>query len=122
MNFGNVVANSKVIAREVTIYNHGAKEGEFKIKYHGDKPIAIIPSSGKVPANSAQVIKVEYVTKTPGPFDEVAKCVYANFLCKCIVLFKIIDILQLCHVIFASSKFEYVKMHYHLLDYFQSEI
>ena len=58
VNFGNVVANSKVIAKEVTLYNHGSKEGEFKLKYSGDKPIAIIPSSGKVPANSAQLIKV----------------------------------------------------------------
>ena len=73
VNFRNVVANSKVIAREVSIYNHGSKDGEFKLKYSGDKPIAIIPSSGKIPPNSAQIIKVEYVTKQPGGFDEVVK-------------------------------------------------
>ena len=72
VDFGNVVANSKVNSREISVYNHGSKDGDFKIKYTGDKPIAIVPSSGKVPPHSAQVIKVEYVTKLSGRFNEVA--------------------------------------------------
>ena len=60
VDFGNVVANSKVIVKEILLYNHGSKEGDFKIKYSGDKGISIIPSSGKVPPSSAQVIKVSY--------------------------------------------------------------
>ena len=64
VDFGNVVANSKVIAKDILLYNHGSKEGEFKIKYSGEKGISIIPSSGKVPPNSAQVIKVcKYLSK-----------------------------------------------------------
>ena len=58
IKFGSVVANSKVIAREAVIYNHGSKEGEFKLKYSGDKPITVIPSTGKVPPQSSQVVKV----------------------------------------------------------------
>lgn len=73
------VANSKVIAKEIILYNHGSKEGEFKIKYGGVKPISLVPCSGKVPPNSAQIIKVEYVTKQAGTFNEVAKVSGINF-------------------------------------------
>ena len=73
MNFGNVVANSKVISREIQLANHGSKAGDFKIKYTGEKPITIMPASGTVPPGSAQIVKIEYVTKLPGKFDEVAK-------------------------------------------------
>ena len=58
VDFGNVLANSKVIAREITLVNSGSKAGEFKISYPGSKPIAIIPNQGSVPPNSVQVIKV----------------------------------------------------------------
>ena len=58
VDFGNVVANSKTIAREISLVNHGSKSGEFKIKYSGDKPIAIMPTSGSVPPKSVQLIKV----------------------------------------------------------------
>ena len=60
VDFGNVVANSKTIAREISLVNHGSKSGEFKIKYSGDKPIAIMPTSGSVPPKSVQLIKVKY--------------------------------------------------------------
>ncbi|XP_013416633.1 cilia- and flagella-associated protein 47 isoform X1 [Lingula anatina] len=73
VDFGNVVASSKVIAKEISLFNHGTKCGEFKIKYAGEKPISIIPSSGTVPPRSAQSIKIEYVTKQSGSFQEEAK-------------------------------------------------
>lgn len=56
--FGNLVANSKTISKEISLFNHGSKSGEFKLKYSGDKPIAIMPSSGSVPPKSVQLIKV----------------------------------------------------------------
>lgn len=56
--FGNLVANSKTISKEISLFNHGSKSGEFKLKYSGDKPIAIMPSSGSVPSKSVQLIKV----------------------------------------------------------------
>ena len=58
MDFGHLVASSRVVSREVLLYNNGTKEGEFKIKYAGDKPLSFIPSSGSVPAKSAIPIKV----------------------------------------------------------------
>ena len=57
--FGNLVANSKTISKEISLFNHGSKAGEFKLKYSGDKPIAIMPSSGTVPPKSVQLIKVD---------------------------------------------------------------
>ncbi|XP_060072017.1 cilia and flagella-associated protein 47-like [Ylistrum balloti] len=73
VNFGNLVANSKTVSHEISLVNHGSKAGDFKIKYSGDKPIAIMPSSGSVPPKSVQMIKVEYVTKQAGVFEEVVK-------------------------------------------------
>lgn len=58
VDFGHVVANSKVIAREILLHNTGSKAGDFKIKYAGDKPVSIVPSSGSVPAKSFLPIKV----------------------------------------------------------------
>ena len=58
VDFGTVVANSKVVAKEITLTNTGSKSGDFKIKYTGLKPIAFIPSSGTVPPHSEQKIKV----------------------------------------------------------------
>ncbi|KAL4233464.1 hypothetical protein ACF0H5_008145 [Mactra antiquata] len=73
VDFGNVVANSKTLAREISLVNHGSKPGEFKIKYAGNQPIAIMPTSGSVPPKSVQLIKVEFVTKYPGRIEEVVK-------------------------------------------------
>ncbi|KAK3096977.1 hypothetical protein FSP39_005325 [Pinctada imbricata] len=73
VNFGNLVANSKTVSKEIALTNHGSKSGEFKIKYSGDKPIVIMPSSGSVPPKSVQLIKVEFVTKSAGRFEENVK-------------------------------------------------
>lgn len=73
VDFGSTVANSKTIAREISLINHGSKAGEFKIKYAGEQPIAIMPTSGSVPPKSVQLIKVEFVTKYPGRIEEVVK-------------------------------------------------
>ncbi|XP_070190234.1 cilia and flagella-associated protein 47-like isoform X3 [Littorina saxatilis] len=73
VDFGNVLANSKVIAREISLVNSGSKAGEFKIDYNGSKPIAIIPNQGSVPPDSVQLIKVEFVSKVPGRFEEFAE-------------------------------------------------
>ncbi|XP_076467202.1 cilia and flagella-associated protein 47-like [Babylonia areolata] len=73
VDFGNVLATSKVIAREITLVNSGSKAGEFKIDYAGSKPIAVIPNNGSIPADSVQIIKVEFVSKVPGSFEETAE-------------------------------------------------
>ncbi len=58
VDFGNVVAKSKVICQEIPLFNHGSKAGDFKFRYNGSCPITIIPSSGSVPPKSVQMIKV----------------------------------------------------------------
>lgn len=58
VDFGSIVANSRVIARQLPLVNNGAKEGEFKFRYTGKKPIMVIPDSGKVKAKSTLMIRV----------------------------------------------------------------
>ena len=58
VDFGNVVADSKTIAREISLVNHGSRAGEFHLKYAGNQPIVIMPTSGSVPPKSVQLIKV----------------------------------------------------------------
>uniref|UniRef100_H2YRU5 HYDIN/VesB/CFA65-like Ig-like domain-containing protein n=1 Tax=Ciona savignyi TaxID=51511 RepID=H2YRU5_CIOSA len=66
VDFGMVVANSRVLNQEVALINHGSLAGEFKVVYSGSKPIVITPSSGKVNPKTIQLIKVELVTDNPG--------------------------------------------------------
>ncbi|XP_068124444.1 cilia- and flagella-associated protein 47 [Hyperolius riggenbachi] len=73
VNFGNVIANSKVIYKEIGIANHGSSPGTFKIKYSGSKPITITPSSGIVDPRTKQFIKLELCADTPTNIQETAK-------------------------------------------------
>lgn len=73
VDFGTVVANSKVLSKEVALINHGSMPGEFKISYTGNLPIVIVPTSGKVSPKTVQMIKVELVTEFAGVVDEVVK-------------------------------------------------
>ncbi|PVD28193.1 hypothetical protein C0Q70_10779 [Pomacea canaliculata] len=70
VDFGTVIADSKVITKEISLINSGAKAGEFKITYNGQKHISFTPSVGSIPPNSMQIIKVEFVTKIPGKLEE----------------------------------------------------
>ncbi|XP_078495986.1 cilia- and flagella-associated protein 47 isoform X1 [Ciona intestinalis] len=72
VDFGMVVANSRVLSQEVALINHGSLVGEFKVVYTGSKPIVITPSSGKVNPKTIQLIKVELVTDNPGDVNETA--------------------------------------------------
>jgi hypothetical protein len=58
VDFGSILANSKVLVKEISLVNAGSKAGDFKIEYKGGKPIAIIPDRGTVPPDSVQIIKV----------------------------------------------------------------
>ncbi|XP_041438289.1 cilia- and flagella-associated protein 47 isoform X2 [Xenopus laevis] len=73
VNFGNIVANSKVIYKEIAITNHGSSPGTFRIKYTGHLPITLDPSSGTVEPKTKQLIQVEICTDKPTLFEEVAK-------------------------------------------------
>ncbi|KAB0402002.1 hypothetical protein E2I00_002151, partial [Balaenoptera physalus] len=51
VNFGTLVANSKVYCKEINIINHGRVPGMFKTEYQGQLPIVIFPTSGIVQPN-----------------------------------------------------------------------
>lgn len=61
VDFGTVIADSKVITKEISLINSGAKAGEFKITYNGQKHISFTPSVGSIPPNSMQIIKARAV-------------------------------------------------------------
>ncbi|XP_069827114.1 cilia- and flagella-associated protein 47 [Dendropsophus ebraccatus] len=73
VHFGNMVANSKVICKEIVITNHGSSPGTFKIKYNGHLPITISPTSGIVEPKTMQIIKVDLCADTPAVIEEIAK-------------------------------------------------
>ncbi|XP_040280927.1 cilia- and flagella-associated protein 47 [Bufo bufo] len=73
VNFGDLVANSKVIYKEIAVTNHGSSPGTFKIKYSGHFPITISPTSGIVEPKKMQIIKVDLCTDIPSVFEETAK-------------------------------------------------
>lgn len=72
IDFGMVVANSRVLSQEVPLINHGSMTGQFTVSYTGKYPIVITPSSGKVEPKTIQLIKVDVVTETPAVIDEIA--------------------------------------------------
>ncbi|XP_008593043.1 PREDICTED: uncharacterized protein CXorf22 homolog, partial [Galeopterus variegatus] len=73
VNFGKLVANSKVYCKEIHIINHGKAPGMFNTEYQGLLPILIFPTSGIVEPDSSVVIKVDFCADQPGIVNEVAK-------------------------------------------------
>ncbi|RXM29158.1 Cilia- and flagella-associated protein 47 [Acipenser ruthenus] len=72
VDFGKVVANSTVLSKEIGIVNHGSAPGAFKIKYQGNLPITIVPTSGIVEPKTMQLIKVELCTDRSRTINEIA--------------------------------------------------
>ena len=58
VDFGSTVADGKVLTGYFSIDNYGSKAGEFKIKYTGEEPLTLSPTSGLVQAETSQKIKV----------------------------------------------------------------
>ncbi|XP_063136439.1 cilia- and flagella-associated protein 47 isoform X2 [Rattus norvegicus] len=73
VDFGTLVANSKVHCKEITIINRGKAPGMFKTDYQGQLPIVISPSSGIVKAKSSMVIKVDFCADQARTVNEVAR-------------------------------------------------
>ncbi|XP_006881910.1 PREDICTED: uncharacterized protein CXorf22 homolog [Elephantulus edwardii] len=73
VNFGTLVANSKVHCKEITVMNHGKAPGVFHIVYDGELPIVIFPRSGTVKALSSEVVKVDFCADHPRTVDEVVR-------------------------------------------------
>ncbi|XP_056412134.1 cilia- and flagella-associated protein 47 isoform X3 [Hyla sarda] len=73
VHFGSIVANSKVICKDIAITNHGSSPGTFKIKYNGHLPITISPTSGVIEPKTMQILKVDLCADTPAVIEELAK-------------------------------------------------
>ncbi|KAK7797018.1 hypothetical protein U0070_021120 [Myodes glareolus] len=73
VDFGILVANSKVHCKEISITNRGKAPGTFKTEYQGQLPIVISPSSGIVKAKSSKVIKVDFCADQSQFVNEVAR-------------------------------------------------
>ncbi|NXL63788.1 CFA47 protein, partial [Chordeiles acutipennis] len=73
INFGTVIANSKIISKEISIANCGSSSGTFKISYNGDVLLNIEPTSGVVEPKSTKKVKVDICTDLPRIIKEVIK-------------------------------------------------
>ncbi|XP_042314327.1 cilia- and flagella-associated protein 47 [Sceloporus undulatus] len=72
INFGTVIANSKVINTEFKITNCGSSPGTFAINYKGSIPITIEPTNGVVKPQAVQVVKMEICTDIPRIINQPA--------------------------------------------------
>ncbi|EPQ15382.1 hypothetical protein D623_10008654 [Myotis brandtii] len=72
VDFGTLVANSKVYSKEVKIINRGKAPGMFTTKYQGQLPIVVSPSDGIVEPKSSKIIKVDFCADQPSLVNEVA--------------------------------------------------
>nr|XP_058147688.1 cilia- and flagella-associated protein 47 [Dasypus novemcinctus] len=73
VNFGTLVANSKVYCKEINIINHGRAPGMFTTEYQGQLPILIFPTNGVVDPKSSMSVKVDFCADEPRLVNEVAK-------------------------------------------------
>uniref|UniRef100_A0A8C9P009 Uncharacterized protein n=1 Tax=Spermophilus dauricus TaxID=99837 RepID=A0A8C9P009_SPEDA len=73
VDFGTLVANSKVYFKEIRIINHGKAPGIFKTDYQGQLPILMSPASGVVEAKSSMILRVNFCADQPRIVNEVAK-------------------------------------------------
>ncbi|XP_077000992.1 cilia- and flagella-associated protein 47 isoform X2 [Tamandua tetradactyla] len=72
VDFGTLVANSKVYCKEVNLINHGRAPGMFKMEYQGQLPILIFPTNGTVKPKSSVIVKVDFCADEPRVVNEVA--------------------------------------------------
>ncbi|NXI44898.1 CFA47 protein, partial [Galbula dea] len=73
INFGTVIANSKIISKEISITNHGSSSGTFKVSYDGVILLNIEPTSGVVEPKSVKTVQVDICTDVPRIIKEVIK-------------------------------------------------
>ncbi|NXU59159.1 CFA47 protein, partial [Turnix velox] len=127
INFGAVVANSKIISKEISIANRGSSSGIFKITYDGVVPLNIEPTSGAVKPKSVKKIKVNICTDVPQIIKEVIKVELEGRGCtkvwiKAVVVEQVLKVLGVSHgnklecinfgpVYFGSSKTEQVLLY-----------
>ncbi|XP_054484324.2 cilia- and flagella-associated protein 47 [Agelaius phoeniceus] len=73
VDFGEMIANSKLVTKQISISNHGTIAGVFKISYDGLVLLNIKPVRGVVKPKSARKIRVDVCTDVPGVIKEMMK-------------------------------------------------
>ncbi|KFQ75445.1 Uncharacterized protein CXorf22, partial [Phaethon lepturus] len=127
INFGAVIANSKIISKEISIANHGSSSGTFKISYDGVILLNIEPTSGVVEPKSTKTIKVDICTDVPRIIKEVVKVKleghgYTEVWIKAVVVEQVLKVLGVScgnilkcinfgPVYFGSSKTEQISLY-----------
>ncbi|XP_070587019.1 cilia- and flagella-associated protein 47-like isoform X1 [Erythrolamprus reginae] len=127
INFGTVIANSKIIHAVTKITNYGSSPGTFDIKYRGSVPIIIAPISGVIEPKTMQLIKVEICTDVPKILNQLATVELqgvptAEIKIKANVVEQVLEVLGVPHsntiqcvnfgcVYFGTSKMEEVILH-----------
>ncbi|NXA21774.1 CFA47 protein, partial [Ibidorhyncha struthersii] len=127
INFGAVIANSKIISKEISIANHGSSSGAFKISYDGVVLLNIEPTSGVVEPKSIKKVKVDICTDVPRIIKEVIKVELERHGCtevwiKAIVVEQVLKVLGVScgntlecinfgPVYFGSSKTEQISLY-----------
>ncbi|NXR19063.1 CFA47 protein, partial [Cinclus mexicanus] len=78
VNFGEMIANNKLVTKEISIANHGTTSGIFKISYDGVVLLNIKPARGVVKPKSVRKIRVDICTDVPGVIEEMMKVELEN--------------------------------------------
>ncbi|NXH37504.1 CFA47 protein, partial [Dicaeum eximium] len=73
VNFGEMIANNKLVTKEISIANHGTVSGVFRVSYDGVVLLNIKPARGVVKPKSVRKIKVDICTDAPGVIKEMVK-------------------------------------------------
>ncbi|NXH64114.1 CFA47 protein, partial [Rhabdornis inornatus] len=78
VNFGEMIANNKLVTKEISIANRGTTSGIFRISYDGVVLLHIKPARGVVKPKSVRKIGVDICTDVPGVIKEVMKVELEN--------------------------------------------
>ncbi|NXQ15286.1 CFA47 protein, partial [Peucedramus taeniatus] len=73
VNFGEMIANNKLVSKEIRISNRGTISGVFRVSYDGVVLLNIKPARGVVKPKSVRKIKVDICADVPGVIKEVMK-------------------------------------------------
>ncbi|KFQ48037.1 Uncharacterized protein CXorf22, partial [Pelecanus crispus] len=127
INFGAVIANGKIISKEISIANHGSASGTFKMSYDGVVLLNIEPTSGVVEPKSIKMVKVDICTDVPRIIKEVIKVELEGHGCtevwiKAVVVEQVLKVLGVScgnilecinfgPVYFGSSKTEQISLY-----------
>ncbi|NXR80156.1 CFA47 protein, partial [Pycnonotus jocosus] len=73
VDFGEMIANNKLVTKEIRIANRGTTSGVFRVLYDGVVLLNIKPARGVIKPKSVRKIKVDICTDVPGVIKEMMK-------------------------------------------------